>query len=199
MASNYDIMAAQARKLFLTFDQEEIIRRWDLRADESFLYLELLGEPVLVDRRTGEGGSYQQTLILFDLLTKSAVRPYRAGRWSSLSELGGVIGARHEESLKNAALPAAFAGKCGQLEEACLALNGRKYDKGDASFIIPVFQDFEMLIVFWDADDEFPASVRFLFDANALLYMRYETLWYVIGYVSDKILSYVKSAFVEGT
>ena len=186
MASNYDKMAAQARKLFLTYDQEAIIRRWNLAADDGFLYVKLLDEQVKIDRKTAEGGSYQQTLVLFDILTRSADRPHPAMRWASLSELGGVIGARHEASL-NSALPSLFAGKCDRFREACLALGGREYDKGDASFIIPVFQDFEVLLIFWDADDEFPASVRFLFDENALSYMRYETLWYVIGMISDKL------------
>ena len=51
--SNYDRMLAQAQALFLEYDQEAIIRRWDLAHDGDYLYAEYLTEALRIDRRTG--------------------------------------------------------------------------------------------------------------------------------------------------
>ena len=48
------------------------------------------------------------------------------------------------------------------------------------SYIIDVFDFFPVCVRFWDADEEFPASLQFLWDANALDFLYYETLWYVM-------------------
>lgn len=48
---------------------------------------------------------------------------------------------------------------------------------------------------FWDEDEDFPASVRFLFDRNALLFMHYETLWYVMGALERQIRNSSKGVF----
>ena len=38
--SNYDKMLAQAQGLFLEYDQDEMIRRWNLAHDSDYLYAE---------------------------------------------------------------------------------------------------------------------------------------------------------------
>ena len=67
----------------------------------------------------------------------------------------------------------------------------RSDGKGDVSYAIPVFRDFWILFQFWDGDDEFPASIKYLFDENALQFMHYETLWYVMGTLADRLDFYV--------
>ena len=42
MVSNYELQADSARKLFLTYDQEKMIRRFHLEADAAWIYTEYL-------------------------------------------------------------------------------------------------------------------------------------------------------------
>lgn len=52
--NNYQIQAMQAKKRFLTYDQQELIARCGLRFDGNFLYLTMLSEPYRIHRRTGD-------------------------------------------------------------------------------------------------------------------------------------------------
>lgn len=205
--SNYDRMFAQARALFLGYDQGEMIRRWALEHDGEYLYAEYLNEALRIDRRTGavgyarepEAGAYRaesfiyEGMALFDLLTRSPVRPRPTGRWSSISALGGIIGAGHDRTLGHDATAARFQGRCDALAAACERMGGVPDGRGDVSCAFPVFRDFRILFQFWDGDDEFPASIKYLFDENALQFMHYETLWYVMGNLADRLAFYANA------
>lgn len=202
MSTNYEKMAAGARALFLKEDQPAMIARWDLEHDADALYLTLLGERMRLDRRTGEleslapEGAYRspdgvnETMVAFDLLTYAASRPRASGRWASISMLGGIIGAGHDRTLSHEATASLFSGRLDALRAACVRLGGVPVGKADVGYAIPVFEDFGILFQFWEGDDEFPANIKYLFDENALQYMHYETLWYVMGCLADRLEYY---------
>lgn len=112
MATNYDRMAAGAALLFLKYDQEKMIRKWDLDADGQYLYLPFFSEEnvLRISRSSGrlsrigeadpesdlESDLNTEAMILYDLLTFSDEPPREAGEWASISQLGGIIGAGHE-------------------------------------------------------------------------------------------------------
>ena len=203
--SNYDKMLVQAQRLFLGYDQEEMIRRWSLDHDGDYLYVEYMTDALRIDRRTGEVGYARQPaegayrasrfvnegMALFDLLTRSPEKPRPTGRWTSISTLGGIIGAGHDRTLSHEGTAARFLNKCDALAAACRRLGGVPTGEADVGYAIPVFRDFQILFQFWDGDDEFPANIKYLFDENALQYMHYETLWYVMGTLADRLDFYV--------
>ena len=203
MASNYEKMAAQARALFLERDQAEIIERWGLKSDGGALYVRYFGERMRIDRETAEIASLEpagvyhprdrvnESMALFDLLTLAPARPRATGRWASISTLGGIIGAGHDRSLSHEPTAAKFAGRLEALGAACERLGGARLGKADVGYAIPVFEDFGIWFQFWDGDDEFPANIKYLFDENALKYMHYETLWYVMNSLADRLEYYV--------
>ena len=202
MASNYEKMAGGARALFLKLDQAAMIARWGLQHDEAYLYLTCFGERMRIDRRTGEIHSLEgegvyhsrdgvnETMVLFDLLSHSEVRPTASGRWASISSLGGIIGAGHDRTLSHEGEAAKFVGRLDALRAACERLGGVSLGKADVSYAIPVFEDFGIWFQFWDGDDEFPANIKYLFDENALQFMHYETLWYVMNSLSARLEYY---------
>ena len=206
MPSNYEKMLASAQALFVRQDQEAIIRRWHLAHDEGGLYADYMGQTLRIDRRTGaisharepEPGEYRAAgfvddgMALFDLLTYAPAPPVPAGRWSSISALGGIIGAGHDRTLSNEPTAAKFSGRAYALARACERLGGRAAGKADVGYVIPVFRDFRVLFQFWDGDDEFPANIKYLFDENALRYMRYETLWYVMNGLAARLEFYAR-------
>ncbi len=213
---NYEKMEQGARELFLKADQKRIIKTWDLGSDEDFIYLEFFSQPIRIDRRTAEisaflggphrireaeqqeeksepglpetfplNGTINESMVLFDILTRP--RAAAAGGWASISDLGGVIGASHDRTLRNEPQAAKFAGRCEKLASSCRALGGTPESKADVGFSIPVFKDMRMLFQFWDADEEFPASIKYLFDKNALQFMHYEALWYLMKCCYERI------------
>lgn len=104
-----------------------------------------------------------------------------------MSSLGGIIGAGHDVMLDHDIIAERLGKDTAALEKACIRLNGEKMNKGDVSYAIPVFEDFRIWFQFWEADDEFPASIKCLFDENALQYMHYETLWYAMSEMFDRL------------
>ena len=52
--NNYEIAKRQASKLFLQYDQEGMIRRFDLRYDDLYLYLRFFSRDFRVNRRSGQ-------------------------------------------------------------------------------------------------------------------------------------------------
>ncbi len=138
------------------------------------------------------GDTVNDSLVIFDILTRGRAyrseksggivrqRPVAAGRWASISELGGILGIGHDQKLRHDSAAARFSGQTERLVRACRALGGVPCGKADVGFAIPVFRDLGISFQFWDADEEFPASIKYLFDANSLEFMHYEALWYMM-------------------
>ena len=202
MASNYEKMADGAGALFLRADQGTMIARWGLRHDADYLYVAYMGERMRIDRATARissmetagfipGDYVNERMALYDLLTYAPVRPRASGRWASISTLGGIIGAGHDRTLSHEGTAAKLAGDLDGLRAACARLGGAPLGRADVSYAIPVFGDFGIWFQFWDGDDEFPANIKYLFDENALQFMHYETLWYVMNSLAERLEYYV--------
>ena len=74
---NYKIQAGQAKKLFLTYDQQELIRRCRLEYDPDYLYVPFLAQTYRIHRRTGDmercvgdawvdGNSFGEVMTILD-------------------------------------------------------------------------------------------------------------------------------------
>ena len=48
--NNYTLQMQQAKKRFLTYDQQALIRRCNLRYDEAYFYITFLSEPLRICR-----------------------------------------------------------------------------------------------------------------------------------------------------
>ena len=79
---NYKIQAAQAKRHFLTYDQQEIIRRCGLSQDEHWFYLKFLSEDYRICRTTGDmqrlhqgnwvdGNGFHEVMTILDWLCDS--------------------------------------------------------------------------------------------------------------------------------
>lgn len=191
--NNYRTMEENNRRLFLTYEQEPFIRKFGLDADEHTIRFRMLRKPCEVDRRTGvviqagEPASINQTMTVYDMFCHSDRKPFLSGRWSSLQQLGGIIASHHVQNLSPSEELRLFAGHCDTLAAACESLGGTPAEHGDVSYILPVFDFFPVWLQFYDADDEFPASLSFLWDSNSLDFLHYETMWYLMGYIRDEL------------
>ena len=189
--SNYDRMEAQARALFLGWDQDELVRRNRLCADDGHLYINYLGLRHRIARGTGvveacapEGwvpAGFHATLSIFDHICRENLLPGMCGRFRPVNALkhAGQSSPDAVELHRKRALR--FQEKLPLLRRAIGPLALRPFEVGDVACVFPVFDCLHAIFQFWEGDEEFPPSVRFLWDENTLSYLRFETVYYVMG------------------
>ena len=192
MADNYKIQLQNAQKFFLTYDQEKLIQKFQLKADEHYLYLTMFSTPYRLSRHTGklekykegwiDANTFGEVMTLLDILCDSREDRHLTGKWMSTQMFGKYF---HSGLLEPAfdELADSFDKQPGSLEKACKALGGRPIQGGDEAWAVEVMDGLEIGIFFWASDEEFPAQIRFFWDENASMYIRYETMHYTLGYL----------------
>lgn len=194
---NYAIQAAQAKQRFLTYDQQTLIEKLKLRYDDTFLYTAMLGQPHRIHRISGniqrlyqgqwvDANSFGEVMTLLDLVCDSRPDRYIASRWKNMNAFGLMF---HTNLLEAARDPWAerFEQNPEAFRKACEALGGKPFPQGDAAYTIEVFDGLPLVIQLWFGDEEFPAGLRFLWDENALMYIKYETMHYARGLLLERI------------
>ena len=191
---NYQITLVRTRELFLKYDQQAIIDRFSLNADERYLYLTFVARPYRIERATGaieflkdrwRPADHGDGMTIYDILCDSKPDARVSGRFQN------AWNQRKVSSAPNGSLFQAsadfFSGKCDSLSAACERLGGERVSTGDVGFDIPVFNEIKMRMLFWDADDEFPASMNLQWDEHILDFMRYETTFYAAGFILNRL------------
>lgn len=194
---NYAIQAQCAKARFLTYDQAQIIKKLRLRHDEAYLYPHMLGLPYRLCRKTGdlercEGGAWRdantfhEIMTLLDLLCDSRPDRYLTGRWVQMQNFGHLF---HTALLENENDPdaRAFDQNPDDLHRACKALCGTPIPGGDISYAIELFDGLAIGLQFWHGDQEFTPCLRWFWDENALAYIRYETMYYAVALLKQRL------------
>ena len=194
MAGNYDRMQEQARQLFLAYDMEKLRARLSLPGDPAGIPIRFLGETYLVRASDGEvtdgagkKAPFAAAMSIYDVLCRSEKTPVLSGAWVPTMELHHIMGSNSVHEDLDQGNARFFSGRTEALAAACRALGGTPGSRGDVSFRIPVFDFFPTELRFWEADEEFPAQMQFFWDANALDFAHYETLWYMSGALTEKL------------
>ena len=188
--ANFDRLAEQGKPIFLRHDQDAILRRLGLQTGDDKILLRYCGGDYTVDRAngdvTGPGGlpaGPAETLTIFDMLCHTDLPVVLSGEWRTTNTLPGCGQSSPDDVELNSPRIRRFEANLPALRRACEALGGRPFPIGDAAYVLPVFDWFPAVFQFWCGDEEFPSTVRFLWDRNALRYLHYETLYYIMGHV----------------
>ena len=236
---NYKIMFERTRALFLKYDQEKMIERFQLDADERYMYLTFVARPYRIERATGAmeywkderasaecvatestadknpraervatesaadenpraervaiesaagvwlPAGHGDGMTIYDILCDSKPDARVSGRFQNAWNQRNVSSAPNGSLFQSSA--DFFSGKCALLSAACERLGGERVSTGDVGFDIPVFNEIKMRMLFWDADDEFPASMNLQWDEHILDFMRYETTFYAAGFILNRL------------
>lgn len=191
---NYQITLVRTRELFLKYDQQAIIDRFSLNADERYLYLTFVARPYRIERATGAieflkdrwlPAGHGDGMTIYDILCDSKPDARVSGRFQNAWNQRNVSSAPNGSLFQSSA--DFFSGKCALLSAACERLDGERVSTGDVGFDIPVFNEIKMRMLFWDADDEFPASMNLQWDEHILDFMRYETTFYAAGFILNRL------------
>lgn len=184
---NYLKQAAQAKAYFLTYDQDALIRKLNLSHDEDYLYPVFFSQTYRLSRKTGDlerqgkhgwedANTHGEVMTLLDLICDSREDRFVSGKWKNMAEFGHAF---HQNLLEERD---PLAEACQERPEVfrrwCEALGGKPMPTGDIAYSIEVFDGLPLMIQLWFGDEDFPASLRLLWDENALMYLKYETMYF---------------------
>ena len=181
--SNYDQVIENWRLKFLEMDQEELIRKFQLEADEEFLYIIYFSKRFRIDRKTGfitEDGKnpgFDTVMNIYNTFYYSAAHPVASGNLVAFRQVKKVypFEAAYRRTIISR-LQELFAGKTEELRKACEALGGTLLPQGDVGYVLPVFPFLNIAVLFWDKDEEFEAQANMLFDSEITEFMHEENV-----------------------
>lgn len=181
--SNYDQVIENWRLKFLEMDQEELIRKFQLEADEEFLYIIYFSKKFRIDRKNGfiteDGKSpgFDTVMNIYNTFYYSAAHPVASGNLVAFRQVKRVY--PFEAAYRRTIifrLQELFAGKTEELRKACEALGGTLLPQGDVGYVLPVFPFLNIAVLFWDKDEEFEAQANMLFDSEITEFMHEENV-----------------------
>ncbi len=181
--SNYDQVIENWRLKFLEMDQEELIRKFQLEADEEFLYIIYFSKRFRIDRKTGfiteDGKSpgFDTVMNIYNTFYYSAAHPVASGNLVAFRQVKRVypFEAAYRRTIISR-LQELFSGKTEELRKACEALGGTLLPQGDVGYVLPVFPFLNIAVLFWDKDEEFEAQANMLFDSEITEFMHEENV-----------------------
>ena len=201
MTSNYDRQVDIGRKYFLQYDQEKLIKKYHLQADEKYLYISYLSQEYRIDRETAaieqkgkEGFSecriYTVVMTIYDMLchNKDERLPVLTGEWTPVGSFAAA-GASPDANLHLQSYADAFSGHVSELTSACEKIGEicPRLAGADVTARIDVFPFFPVMFQFWEGDEEFSPQVRVLWDRNTMQYLHFETTYYLQGDLMERL------------
>lgn len=199
---NYLIQVQQAKAWFLRYDAQALIRKLKLESDGEYLYTKMLCKPYRISLHTGdvqrreetwvETNNHGEVMTLLDLVCDSREDRFLTGNWENMTTFGLRF---HQNLMGTSADPFARAiqENVAGFRRACGRLEATYAPGGDMAFALELFDGLKIAIQFWEGDEEFAPRVRYLWDSNALMYLKYETMWFAIGMMQRRILQEMKS------
>lgn len=195
---NYAIQAQSAKNRFLTYDQNAIIQKFHLNYEEDFLYPVMLGSTYRLNRKTGDlqrkerdhwvdANTFGEVMTLLDMLCDAKEHRCLSGRYKQQQHFGLMF---HQNLTEHSAPPLAkaFDKDETRLRRCCTLLGAKDFPGGDYGCTMELFDRLPVGLLFWHGDEEFAPRVRWFWDENALMWLRYETMYYAIGVLEDKLL-----------
>lgn len=203
---NYDRQVDIAKGIFLAYDQELLIRKFRLEADERYIYLNYINTPCRVNRNNGtveefaqnqwkECRSFSTVMTVYDLLCyhQGKTAPALAGQWCAVGTF--VVTGVTETDTFTRMYAAMFDGRTEELKSAAQKLGGSLQPciaGADVTCRIPVTPFFPVLLQFWEGDEEFPPKLMLLWDRNTDKFLHFETTFYLQGDLLERLRSHME-------
>ncbi|MDR3239249.1 MAG: DUF3786 domain-containing protein [Clostridiales bacterium] len=124
-----------------------------------------------------------RSVLIYYILSEGAGQPSYS--FSPLFRLTGMIAGQNAQSngIMNDPMVKKFSGKVDLLNSALIQLGAVEQtpEPGSWSWIIHPLPKIPVKIVYYEADDEFPADIDILFDDTAPRFMEFECLAFLCG------------------
>lgn len=197
--TNYEIMRNQMREEFLKYDQEKMIQKFALDFDEDYLYVVFVSRNYRINRKNGVvewsendfqsavEADYNESMTIYDVLCYSKDDCCLSGKFSPLHMVKGITKTLHTGGSMFQKTADSFQGHIKQLEYACSLFGEPARIVGDVAALLYAFPFLPVTFQFWEGDEEFPPSLKFMFDENILDYMHYETVYFMMGHILKRL------------
>lgn len=187
---NYEKALVYAQGLFLKWDQRRIIDRCRLKADDAYIYIGFLGMPYRIERASGvveclkdgvRTADFSESLSIYDYICREnpVFRP--TGRLLHVNSLRNAAKSSPSDTSFHQKRAEYYQNHLCALRQAVREMGVAPFPQGDVACMFPVFDGFNAVFQFWEGDEDFPPSVRFLWDENTPDCLKYETTYYVMG------------------
>lgn len=181
--SNYEHVIENWQQKFLEMDQETLIRKFDLEADEEAMYITYFSRRLRIDRVDGKitdqgiRPGFNTVMNIYNTFYYSVEHPVASGNLVAFRQVKRVypFEAAYRRTIISR-LQEVFSGKTAELERACKALGGIPLPQGDVGYVLPVFPFLNIAVLFWDKDEEFEAQANMLFDSEITEFMHEENV-----------------------
>ena len=199
--SNYDLQVDIARGIFCKYDQETLIRKFELTADKEWMYLDYLHIPCRISRANGrieefqrgnwiECRSFSTVMTVYDLLCyhQGAQAPMLSGQWCTVGNF--VVTGVTSTGTFTKKYAATFDSRPEDLKSACQAMGGiflPRMAGADLTVRFQVTDFFPVLLQFWHGDEDFPPKLLLLWDRNADQFLHFETTFYLQGDLLERL------------
>lgn len=205
--SNYEIMRNQMRSEFIKYDQTKMIQKYSLKNDPEYLYLDFVLRHYRINRKNGMAewsedcfvncmeADYNESMTIYDVLCYAKNTSGLSGKYCSLNMLKGTVKSSAPGSNMFQTAADYFNGKVKELGAVCELLGEKADIKGDVAAKLYPFSFLPVIIQYWEADDEFPANLKFMFDENILDYMHYETIFFMTGHLISRIQDMIRACY----
>lgn len=193
--SNYDLQVDIGKRLFLQFDQTQLIRKFSLPADPDWIFLTYLNTPCRISRADGrieeqvdknwqECRSFETVMTIYDLLChhKGDTAPVLSGSWCTVGTF--VVTGVTNTGTFTGKTATFFDEHKDDLNQACRALGGTLLPPiagADLTCRFDALPFFPVLLQFWAGDEEFPPKVMLLWDRSSMAFLHFETTFYLQG------------------
>lgn len=198
---NYDLQVDIAKRIFLEYDQEQLIRKYSLNADKDYLYQSYLNTPCRIRRKDGsieqwlcgqwrECRNFGTVMTLYDLLCyhRGETPPVLSGQWCAVGTF--VVTGVTETDTYTGKYAKLFDRRVEELRKACEMLGGalqKPMAGADVTCEFRVTPWFPVLLQFWGGDEEFSPRLKLLWDRNADRFLHFETTFYLQGDLLERL------------
>ncbi|WP_434309961.1 DUF3786 domain-containing protein [Hominifimenecus sp. rT4P-3] len=182
--NNYEKQLEDWRLKFLTMNADEICKKLpEINKTDTDLTLWHYGRQFSINRFDGiisvlsddKPLDITPQLNVYTLFWYVSPTACLSGEWVPFRELksGSPFATAFQNGILTP-LAATFSGKQDRLEKSVEALRGKRLSS--SSFLLPAFDCIPVKLLFWDADDEFPAQANLLFDKSATDFIHVESV-----------------------
>ena len=144
---------------------------------------------------TSVEADYNESMTIYDILCYSKDDCILSGNYCPVNMLKGTVKSSDVGSNMFQKSADEFNGRLTELESVCSIFGEKLELKGDVAVKLYPFTFLPVIIQYWEADEEFPANLKFMFDENILDYMHFETIFFMTGHIVKRIQEMMKTNF----
>lgn len=165
------------------------------------IHLNFLGRPYRISQGGVEKGDDRpdninsRSLLIHYLLSEGEAEP--TGEFVAMAQLTGMPPSRNQhDNFFAKKVVSVFEDGPRKLAEAARLLNGRPEDcsrPGESHWFFQLLPKIPFKLFYYEADDEYPADIKYFFDRSSIKILEYECLAFLISCFNYELTSAVQS------